>query len=176
MKQSIEAAFPIIKKNKCLEMVDAIEFWIFDSNLEKRCFIQISPNEEEKQFKVLNPSGNSISFLAIDKCVFLDDDSIKRCDFAIYDDMSFYFVEIKIVKAKNRKSERFDMYLQLASTIENFINKDVDFGNRKILAILSFPKGSLTYPLFQSRSMEKTIEFLDNYNAILLEGNEITFS
>jgi hypothetical protein len=182
MKQSIETAFPQTIDGFCLEEIKAAEFWVFDESETKRCYVKVEPTADEKHFQVLNPSTKSISFLAIDKCLF--DDSIKnqkRCDFAVFDDSVFCFVEIKVVKAKNRKSERVEMYKQLKMTIRTFNDNQVSFANRKIEAVVCFPifdpilQESKIYPAFSSRSTDTTSEFLQDYNATLLEGNSKTF-
>ncbi len=182
MKQSIENAFPQVIHGICLEDTKAAEFWIFDESETKRCYIRIEPTSDEKHFQVLNISAKNISFLAIDKCMF--DDSIKRqkrCDFAVFDESVFCFVEIKIVKAKNRKAERVNMYEQLRMTMQTFVENGVSFGNRKVEAIACFPifdpilEESKIYPIFSSRSSDATAEFLQDFNATLLEGNSKTF-
>ncbi len=182
MKQSIEIAFPQVINGTCLEDTQAVEFWVYDESDSKRCYTKAEPMPNEKHFQVLNVSAKTISFLAIDKCMF--EDTIKwqkRCDFAIFDDFVFCFVEIKVVKAKNRKAERAEIYKQLRMTIQIFIENGVSFGSRKVEAIVCFPifdpifEESKIYPVFSSRSSAITAEFLQDFDTTLLEGNSKSF-
>ncbi|RDB02809.1 hypothetical protein [Runella aurantiaca] len=136
MRQSIEAFFPQCIEGKCIETEQG-DFQIFDSEQEpKRCYIR--KNEEEPtHFSVLNPAQKEVNFLAIDKCI-LYDNAKEHCDFAVFDDTRFSFVEIKARHPlhKRRLSDRKKARQQLQETILHFQENGIEFKNINLEAII----------------------------------------
>ncbi len=131
--EQIKKAFLRCVENNCLIVTNSERIEIFDDEVAKRCFIR--NNETQPiHFTILNPSQKEIAFLAIDKCLFFDDEGWEKCDFVVFDDKTFCFVEIKQAKASRRKqageskqakasrrkSRRIKAIGQLTSNYQNF--------------------------------------------------------
>lgn len=132
MKELIEQAFPKSSENSCIEALQDIEFGVFDPATSK-CIIQSSGGKVH--FTVKNPTQKTIHFLAIDKCIFFDSDEHKKCDFAVFDDKAFCFVELKSTKLKGTRN-------QLYATIKLFKEKISFESMKRIEAYAS--KGNYT--------------------------------
>jgi hypothetical protein len=172
VKLSIEKAYPQIIQNSCLEILTDLEFSIYDSEIG-RCFIQ-KKDDEITHFTVKNPNQKEISFLAIDKCVFMDSDKIKRCDCAVFDNKTFCFIEIK--ETNNRKSENSRKAKeQLLTTIKEFKDK-IDFSDKRLEAYvvvgLDFKKVS---PASKSQDLLSTLKFERLGVTLFHDGNEKKF-
>ena len=172
MKLSIEKSYPQITQNSCLEILTDLEFSIYDSEMG-RCFIQ---KEEDSviHFTVKNPNQKEIGFLAIDKCIFMDNDKIKRCDCAVFDNKTFCFIEIK--ETNNRKSENSRKAKeQLLTTIKEFKDK-IDFSDKRLEAYvvvgLDFKKIS---PASKSQDLLSTLKFERLGVTLFHDGNEKKF-
>ena len=112
MQNDLKAIYPQIEANNCLDTVTQKEFDIYDCEEEKRCYIAT----DYGQFKVINSLEKEISFLAIDKCLFFDNDKFKKCDCLVFDKDTICFIEIKACKFKQRKSNKKTAISQLKST------------------------------------------------------------
>ena len=172
MKQFIEKAYPQIIQNTCLEILTDFEFSIYDSEIG-RCFIQ-KEVDEIIHFTVKNPNHKEIGFLAIDKCIFMDSDKIKRCDFAVFDNKTFCFVEIK--ETNQRKSENSRKAReQLLITIDEFKGK-IDFSDKRLEAYvvvgLDFKK---VYPASKSQDLLSILKFERLGVTLFHDGNEKKF-
>ena len=172
MKLFIEKAYPQIIQNSCLEILTDLEFSIYDSEIG-RCFIQKEVNEII-HFTVKNSNQKEIGFLAIDKCIFMDSDKIKRCDFAVFDNKTFCFVEIK--ETNQRKSENSRKAReQLLITINEFKGK-IDFSDKRLEAYvvvgLDFKK---VYPASKSQDLLSILKFERLGVTLFYDGNEKKF-
>ena len=172
MKLLIKNAYPQIIQNSCLDILTDVEFSIYDSEIG-RCFIQ---KEEDSviHFTVKNPNQKEIGFLAIDKCIFMDSDKIKRCDCAVFDNKTFCFIEIK--ETNQRKSENSRKAKeQLLITINEFKNK-IDFSDKRLEAYvvvgLDFKKVS---PASKSQDLLSTLKFERLGVTLFHDGNEKKF-
>ncbi|MCK5717952.1 MAG: hypothetical protein KAH77_10725, partial [Thiomargarita sp.] len=119
MDDKLRSVFKNITKNQCLQTISSPIFWIYDDETEKKCLIveQEKMTLNRKTFKVINHNKQAIRFLAVDKCIFSDNDNVKRCDCIIYNKEYFCFIELKKVqKRKNRAKNT--ARTQLLSTIE----------------------------------------------------------
>jgi hypothetical protein len=174
MKQSIEITFPQSGMGNCIE-TEKGDFQIFDSEIEpKRCYIRRS-EEESIHFKVLNPNQKEVHFLAIDKCI-LYDDAKEHCDFAVFDDATFSFVEIKArhPEHKRRNQDKKKACRQLKETIGYFVEKGINFEKINLEAIICLTS-EVTHPVANSESQNAVAEFLFSFNAKLLVGEEKEF-
>jgi hypothetical protein len=174
MKQSIEISFPQTVEGNCIETVGG-NFEVFDSEIEpKRCYIRRKEGEPA-HFSVLNPSQKAVHFLAIDKCI-LYDDAKKHCDFAVFDDSTFSFVEIKArhPEHKRRNQDKKKACGQLKETIAYFQEKGIDFQDINLEAIICLTSEE-THPVANSESQNAVAEFLFSFNAKLLIGNKKEF-
>jgi len=167
MQNSLQTTFPQIDDNNCLDIVTKKEFEIYDCEEEKRCYIAT----EYGQFKVINSLEKEISFLAIDKCLFFDNDKFKKCDCLLFDKDTICFIEIKACKFKQRKSNKKTAISQLKSTIEIF-RKEFDI-DKKIEAYLCIGMNPENPP--RASSSDMILEFEEELDTKLLEGCQKAF-
>ncbi|QKZ13359.1 hypothetical protein [Spirosoma sp. KUDC1026] len=160
MFDELQTAFPQIETGNCLQTLSIDEFHIYDHEVDKRCYIQYDP-EGIKHFTVRNPTKREIHFLAIDKCLFSDGDSIQRCDCAVLDEQVFCFIEIKTTSSMSqRKMLRKKAKDQLKAVIHHF-SQLIDFSDKQIEAyvcLLSEAEFS-SRPLNRASLVEETEEF-----------------
>jgi len=168
MQSNLKRTFPQIEQNSCMETLSDKEFEIYDCEEEKRCYIAT----EYGQFKVINNLEKEITFLAIDKCLFFDNDKFKKCDCLVFDEDTICFVEIKACKFKQRKSNKKTARNQLKSTIEIFRKQfNID---KKMEAYLCIGMNPNT-PSSASKS-NKIYEFEDELDTRLFEGCQKEFT
>lgn len=124
--------------NRCLKIISDDYFYVYDSPEAARACASLKQSEEYQNFKVTNPNHKSIRLLATDHCLFFDD-GLKKCDFILYDEAVFCFIELKAVRKdihKKRKNAKRYAEKQLLTTIELFQEKLRDFGGRILEAYL----------------------------------------
>ena len=167
MQNSLKTIYPQIDDNNCLDTLTKKEFEIYDCEDEKRCYIAT----EYGQFKVINSLEKEISFLAIDKCLFFDNDKFKKCDCLLFDKENICFIEIKACKFKQRKSNKKTAISQLKSTIEIF-RKEFDI-YKKIEAYLCIGMNPENPP--RASSSDRILEFEEELDTKLLEGCQKAF-
>jgi ferredoxin len=185
LEQQITSVFEKCIPNNCLETTDLDIFEVLDEGKSK-----IVP-ESQGQFKIINPNKEPLYFLAIDKCIFFDEKDPKRCDFAIFSEDIFVFVELKECKGKNRRENAGKAIKQLEETLKQFKNK-ISLPS-KLFAIASITRKKTTNntqneerlseiekdlfkPLSVSKKQSKTKSFKDDYQATLLEDSKCDFS
>lgn len=170
MHNKIKEHFTGCSQNSCIVEVSELEFHVLDI---KNCKCKIA-NEEEKSssnFRVSNPNKKAINFLVIDKCVFVDSEH-KKCDFAIFDNCCFCFVEIKDTRTRSTEGKRQGVN-QLKVTIQKFKEK-IAYENYSLEAIIAW-KYKSKRPAIATQMQSSKLEFVQKFNAKLLEGNEKTF-
>lgn len=180
MKQLIETTFPCQTGN-CIEIRNEAIFWIdeypdeieFERN-RKKSFVIIE-TEDDLLFTVKNQTQKKVHFLAIDQGIFWGTKQYKlgRCDFALFDDVHFCFVENKDINLKHRGKERSNAIVQLSETITKF-KEHINFGNYILEAQISF-KAKKIFPRQRSSNQQKSTEFFDETGAELFENNDIEF-
>lgn len=168
MINDLKKTFSKIEKNRCLETIFDDKFEIYDCEKEKRCYLC----EKDGHFQVLNPNKKKIGFIAVDKCLFFDDDEFKKCDCIVFDEKSICFVEIKECKPKRRKNHKKNAEKQLKATIK--ILKEKIKIDKKIEAYLCVGCSS-TRPSRTASSKNAQAEFLRDFNAILFDGCQKEF-
>jgi hypothetical protein len=181
VKQLIETTFPCQTGN-CLETRNETIFWVdeYPDEIEfgknrKKSFVLIE-TEDDLLFTVKNPTQKVVHFLSIDQGIF---DGTKvyskgRCDFALFDDIRFCFIENKIVTLRHRSKERIEAYKQLKETIVKF-KEHLDFGHYQIEAQISFKSNRKIYPRQSSSNQDVAKEFDDELAVALFENNDIEF-
>lgn len=173
MRKQIETHFPIVLTNGCLQTVSDTEFGISEMAEDKggKCIVGA---KEGADFEVDNPIQKNITFWAIDDCTFSSAVSDgKRCDFAIFDDETIAFAEIKRSSTKQRSAAKAEAVIQLSAMLEQCRDK-LDFNNYKLLAIIALTF-SKSYPIARTRKQDAELSFFNKYRAQLVEGNGITF-
>lgn len=180
MKELISKTFPCLT-GTCLETVNHPIFWVDESqdnetiHLPKgKSFLRTTTNDDNL-FTVYNESETQITFLAIDKGIFTDSSvfRFKRCDFALFDQRRFCFIECKDSVSKQRSKERNSAFEQLKETIQHF-KQAINFDSYQLEAQVSL-KAKKVFPRQQCTRTDKVKEFEDELNVALFENNEISF-
>lgn len=158
MDKLITNTFPEVSVNGCFEIVSDSQFYVYDCPQTKQSRITLKkPNEQH--FKALNINSKHIRFLSVDNCMFFGGDG-KRCDFILYDEMTFCFIELKEVKKddhqKRKKSKRIAEQ-QLLPVIELFQSK-IDLSDKVLEAYLCIGYAS-TRPRILSKSQRAKKDF-----------------
>lgn len=167
MLNRIQKAFPQTQAGTCLQTLTETEFFIYDTD-QKRCEIQTDINGL-KHFTVENPTNRDIHFLAIDKCIFFDNDGIQRCDCAVFDNKTFCFVEIKETDTDARRSAHYRKAKeQLKATIQHF-QEQVEFTTKRIEAYACVGR-TTARPAKPAADLNDRLEF-DELGAALYHGN-----
>ena len=181
MKQLIETTFPC-KTGNCIETRNETIFWVdeyssnvFPIEIRGKSFVLVE-TEDDLLFTVKNPNQKDIHFLAIDQGIFDTTKEYKlgRCDFALFDDIRFCFIENKKVTLKHRSKERLEAYKQLKEIIVKF-REHLDFGHYQIEAQISFKSSRKIYPRESSSNQDMVKEFDDELAVALFENNDIEF-
>ena len=166
MKKLIEDTFPTA--SNCLETLTSEVFGIEDLK-DKCCQIQHDLNKSF-HFKVLNPNKREIHFLAIDHCLFSDENNLKKCDCAVFDERTFCFIEIKDSFLHSQRQRAKE---QLISTIDEFKSK-MNFEKKRIEAYLRVGETN-PRPAAKATDIQEIIKF-EKRNVVLFKGNEKKFS
>lgn len=171
MDELLRNSFSKIEENCCLEISNKKEFYILDCPKDTDCITGRCYIKDDGQFKVLNPTEKDIRFLAVDKCIFFDSDTVKKCDCIVYDNTTTCFIEIKDCKTKQRKRSKKDAKKQLKTTIEIFDEK-VDIRNKEAYICLGT---NSTIPSKLASSIDAIVEFEEELNTKLFEGTQKSF-
>jgi hypothetical protein len=177
VKQLIETTFPCQTGN-CIETRTETIFWVDEyptkepipKDIRGKSFTLLT-TDDERLFTVNNPFQKELTFVAIDAGIFTDNSP--KCDFALFDDDRFCFVECKDSVAKQRSKERNDAFVQLKATIVRFKEK-LDFGSYKIEAQVSM-KARMVFPRKSCSREDMVKEFDDELAVALFENNDIEF-
>lgn len=174
MKSQIETVFPQCIENTCLEAMNHSKFWINDPNDDQtKCELTIEENPNN-HFEIENPTEKEIYFLAIDKCIFQDSDEHQKCDFAVFDNNCFCWVEIKTGKLRSRRKDRKTAIEQLRTTIGIF-KEQLSFEDLNLEATICFYSTQKTYPQSNAQNLAERKRFLDEFQTRLMEGNKKVF-
>ncbi len=166
MKAQIDNLFP---NNACVYTSNSSTIRL--KEIDKITQIIHDENNVE-HFLISNDSNSRVKILIIDGCLqFIPVQ--RKCDFAFWNTDYFCFVEIKVIKLKNKKRYKKDIIEQLEETIQYFINNAINFGNRIIYAIGGWAYYP-TKPLISTKMQEQSFRFKQQYNVELMERNQIT--
>ncbi len=170
MRKQIKLAYPIVEANRC--MWDSKEAYIYIKDQPDGKSIQVA-DVDRCDFTIENPKQKLLSIFAIDQCVFDHKSQHKKCDFAVFDNNIFAFVEIKDTY-KRRPSHKKQAKQQLESTIIHF-RKKINFDGCKPYAIISWRYRPVRPAVSTAMQLAK-FEFLTKYNVHLVEGNKFEFN
>ncbi|MDM8525953.1 hypothetical protein QUF80_21475 [Desulfococcaceae bacterium HSG8] len=138
MDKKLERVFPGMTENDCLKIISDIRLYVYDSPDTGQACIEKRKPEQFQHFSITNPEGKPIRFLSLDHCLFFDDGP-KKCDFVLYDETFFCFIELKAVRRdvhNKRKTAKRYAEKQLLATIELFQKELKSFGSRVLEAYL----------------------------------------
>lgn len=152
---------------RCLHRENRNEFYIDDPKYKGPSnVVTYSFFDEVKSllFKVVQSNNRTIHFLAIDRCLLSSTVQMKRCDFALFDDKTLSFVEMKIdseagEEGLTSQELRRIASIQIMSTIDFFKNsfraENAEFTYPYIEAIVAipeqFPKNNATERAFAEK-------------------------
>jgi len=169
MIDSIKTTFPLCNSNNCLH--SKTDSFIFIKDPVNGCCLIVN-NGDLYHFSIKNPKNKTVNVLMIDKCLFNQKSSHKKCDFVAFDNKIFCFIEIKDTTSRSSKHKK-NAVDQLRQTLIKFAA--IDFTKYNIEAIVAWnyqPSRPLVSTLMQSAK----IEFLTTFRAKLYEGNEKEFN
>lgn len=144
------------------------EIYIYDEDTDGKDTPCKIVTKEQGQFTVYNKLKENFTFFPIDEGLIVSKEN-RKCDFAIYNSTSFYFVELKNVKTNRRKAAKKEAVKQLEATLLTFFN--IDFENRKKHAIIGM-KTVKPY-IIKASTNTKRAYFKDTYQTYLEEGSLI---
>lgn len=135
------------------------------------------PKPTHLDFLVENNTKQNVHFVAIDACL-LHKEMGGQCDFAIFDEKTFAFVDIKDVKTNQRRYVKEKAISQLKNTFDIFMAKGISFEKQEMYAIIGFTfqqSYTQSHPKAKSNRAADLLFFEDNYKATLLEINTFEF-
>jgi hypothetical protein len=123
--------------------------------------------------------GQHVYLIAIDKCL-IQEEGVRTCDFALFDDRTFAFVELKLnvttSRLKNADDTRESALNQLNRTLirfnSDFIIKGFEFNYPNIYLIVAMPPET---PRDKSSSKKIADFFLEKYGYEYEEARQIRF-
>ena len=167
MKNELNDKFSLISENNCIKVSNKDIFFIEDSEKTKKSYIFYDENKANSQFfSVTNPKFKEINLLQIDHCLFFDNNK-EKCDFALFDDKDFIFVELKEKRANQRSRGMKKAINQLKSTISIF-KDNIDFDKHNLEAYICV--GKQGKPGISAKKQDLQLEFEDEYSARLFFG------
>jgi len=119
------------KIEQCTKMINDSSFFIIDDKEKEPPYLVYKNGE----FEVINQNKKELSFISIDSCVY-DSKDDTRCDCAIYDEVTFCFIELKHCKRTAWKRHRAKAEDQLKKTIETFEEEGIT-KDKKLEAFMS---------------------------------------
>ena len=175
MISRITNAYPNCGIHNCLETTTAPKIIIIDTISGRACIWNGQTKLCYPCFTVINSKLENVNFLAIDGCIYQSEDNHKRCDFAVFNDKTFCFVELKLAeRSKNRSIRRKDALVQLDVTINKF-KQLISFQGYTVEAFACVGYKS-TIPKSRASNTNKVKEFWDTHNVDLCAGNQVVFS
>lgn len=170
---------------RCLKKTNSPMLGVVDPGGENPC--QLLEEEDENfgdaQFEIYNLNERELCFLAIDKCVI--EKGSKRCDFAIFNENEFVFVELKGVistSSETVKQRHDEARTQLESTIGIFSDKNINLSNYKrnlklfaVVSVLDLNPPVTKRPV-QAASQDAIIYAEEYMDIIWSDGHSYRFS
>ncbi len=177
LKQKIEEAFSLSVTNGCIQNPEGKDFTpnsfgIRDDSQPGDSKAAYLCSYDDGHLRILNSLGRKLYFWAIDSCTFQPKDP-KRCDVALWSDDQLVLAEIKTSGKRKRKDSRTTAINQLKSSFD-LINRILD-PNMTKHAIIVFVAAK-THPARLINRAEISIQFEQEFQAQLLEGNTFTFN
>lgn len=147
----------------CHKSITNGEYFIWDNpETKKGEFI----NETDSwTLKVTNSTKEDVHFVQVEDCIM--NQSTKQCDWVLFDDGDFYFVEAKDVRPASRKKERANAKEKFTSVVK-FFEQYKNSQNRTKFAVLNFRSSRLLRAASQANLLwyqkELGLEYLEtNY-------------
>ena len=180
MIDEIKRAYAECDNNNCHQRLNH-SFYIKDGNPS----IVLSTSPQGATCYIENSRGVNLDLIHVDNCLI--DDRIQKCDLVLTDNTVIWFIELKEVKfngniAADRKRvvrASKKAVKQLASTINDFINKGIGLSQTNVFALISYPpflnqQNPITIPSTSAQLRISQFRRLCNFTT-LYEGNHLVF-
>lgn len=168
----INEAFAHCAGNGCLYSTSRALFFVIDPAAGKSQLHLADEPPHFPCFAVKNNTNAEVHVLCIDDCIFFAGDG-KKCDFAVFDDSVFCFVEMKKGLGSNRNKKKRDGAEQLKTTIRDFLQR-IKFDDYRVEACLNVGYRE-TSPRISASNQNLRKQFMDEFGIDLFEGSEICF-
>lgn len=180
MLDRIKAKFGEQRTNNCLSSESKTEFYVTENDTTNQSYIVLQSEKSidlDRCLIVKNPLQKNINHISIDGCFLTEQHgySGEKCDFVVFDDEKFCFVELK-TKAVSKKNTRKNLKKarsQLGATINYFDDNEIDFSQHSLEAYIVFE--NKLYPTDQASVKERRKSFFDKYEVDLFEESELEF-
>ena len=165
----IQEAFPEIQERGCVTEINEKHLYIIEDLATKKA--KFVSKTAENHLHIENSCSSTYYFIQNDACVMQFEDT-KQCDYVIFNNLDFYFCEIKVaIKIKTKSNHKLNAYKQLESTYKFYSDK-ISFSNIVLHAIIVFPSKKR---IVQASSSSKRKAFKVAFNIDLKETNYIHF-
>lgn len=142
MIDQIRSKYLICSSNQCDE--EYITSFYINDILDGKCTASITL--QNATCFIENNDNSKIDFVAIDSCL-ITDISIQKCDALVTKKKIVWFIELKEITqtgtrkqyTKRKINHRKKAVKQLASTINDFKNKGIDFADYLVAGLICFP-------------------------------------
>lgn len=179
MVEQLKEIFGSIRTDSCISSDDREKFYITE-NERTACSYIVDKNEKcelDECFIIRNISKKQIHHLSVDACFLTPEYGYEgsKCDFAVFDNEKFCFVELK-TNAYSEKRVESTLKIarkQLITTINYFKEKEVDFSEYSLEAYIVL-KDNL-YPNTSADKQRRKINFYDKCEVELFEESETEF-
>lgn len=142
MIERIRTAYPPKEQPVCITALAHPVFHVYDplSQVEGEpverlpCTYRLGPDKQDRELTVQNGAGQPVHLVAIDCCLYTSGDA-RRCDCALVQEETIYFVEFKHGNSRRRTERVRDCIPQLAYSINDFYSNGIFPARHAVLAI-----------------------------------------
>lgn len=147
-----------------------------DLRVDGRCYLR-QPDEDGSpfDFTVHNQKGKVFHFVAVDKCMFSDEEGGSRCDCLVFNPQLSLFIDLKENKSvAGRQKGRRKAIQQICATIEWFLAEQLLADWEQVEVVVA--NGSRKrHPRLAANSIEKTAELESIFPNLLIRYHELPF-
>lgn len=167
---------PRVAAGSCLSSHTVRKVIIYDNPTDGCCYLrshgeEISPFD----FTIHNAKGRIFHFVKVDKCMFSDAESIRRCDCLVFNDAVSLFIDFKGNTSYNsRRKGRKSALEQIAASVVWFINEGL-LQEQESVEIIVANGTHNRHPRFTGNIIEKTLELQNRFPTLRIQYNELPF-
>jgi len=147
-----------------------------DTRIDGHCYLR-QPKEETMpyDFTVRNPRARVFHIVAVDKCMFSDEEDGSRCDCVVFNDSVSLFIDLKENKSvAGRQKGRRKAIAQICASIEWFLAESLLTDREAVEAIVA--NGTRKrHPRFTANNIEKTAELQAVFPNLNIRYGELPF-
>lgn len=173
MKNRIAKSFSHCVQDGCIEISSNYTCFVDEVDGRSRFYSGDTQKLEYPFFTINNEEKKEIHLACVDSCLYKKQGDIKRCDFAVFNDNLFCFVEVKRALDPNLlEVQKSNAANQLRVSINNFKTRGIDFTGYKVQACICVGY-TKNVPKVRTTNQSLAIEFEEDFGVELFEGNEI---